>query len=525
MNVRCVKLIWPRKISSVTKHNTYINGFQLKFKRCGMSIKVTLTKGTISSIKSGDLFLLISEEQFNSIQKSPKTDYEKEIASKIVKSQFSGKSNQKISLPLKKVRLHLFGLGKEKEITSEVIRKAAGSVANYSLAIKITDPIVCADISKLSASQTCEAITDGIHLGAYRFDKYKSKDKDSIKLKSLSLLTNSKDKGLSSSIKYSNITCDSANYVRDLQMENADVATPLYLEKRARELAKKHKLKIKVLGEKELTKLGAGLILAVARGSKYPPRMIFLEYNGNPKSKDKTAILGKGITFDSGGLNLKPTKYIETMREDMSGAAVVLGTIKAAAELKLKKNVIAVVSSAENAIGTEAYKPGDVFKSFSGKTVEIGNTDAEGKLVLADALAYTEKNYKPSRMIDVATLTGSVIVALGDYVAGMYGTDDKTMTSLFNSGEKTHERVWKLPLYKEYIDEVKSNIADYNNMNYGRNAGSIMGAAFLSKFVDKTPWTHIDIAGTSWIESGRKYYAPGATGFGVRLLINYLKNN
>ena len=187
MNVRCVKLIWPRKISSVTKHNTYINGFQLKFKRCGMSIKVTLTKGTISSIKSGDLFLLISEEQFNSIQKSPKTDYEKEIASKIVKSQFSGKSNQKISLPLKKVRLHLFGLGKEKEITSEVIRKAAGSVANYSLAIKITDPIVCADISKLSASQTCEAITDGIHLGAYRFDKYKSKDKDSIKLKSLSL--------------------------------------------------------------------------------------------------------------------------------------------------------------------------------------------------------------------------------------------------------------------------------------------------------------------------------------------------
>ncbi len=490
-----------------------------------MSIKVKLANGSLSSIKSGDLFILLSEENYSKIKKSPETPYEKEIASKIVQSQFSGKSTQQLSLHLKNIRIHLFGLGNEKEITSETIRKVAGSIANYSLNLKISNPIISADVPKISTSVASSAITDGVHLGSYRFDKYKSKDKDTIKLNSLTILTNSKDKEISTSINYSNITCDSANYVRDLQMENADIANPLYLEKKARELAKKHKLKIKVLGEKELTKLGAGLILAVARGSKYPPRMIFLEYNGNPKSKEKTAILGKGITFDSGGLNLKPTKFIETMREDMSGAAVVLGTIKAAAELKLKKNIIGVISSAENAIGAAAYKPGDVFRSLSGKTVEIGNTDAEGRLVLADALTYTEKNYKPSRMIDVATLTGSVVIALGDYVAGMYGTDDKTMTSLFNSGEKTYERVWKLPLHKEYIDEVKSNIADYNNINYGRNAGSIMGAAFLSKFVEKTPWTHIDIAGTSWIEGGRNYYAPGATGFGVRLLIDYLKNN
>ncbi len=490
-----------------------------------MSIKVTLKRGSTSSVRSGDLFLLLTEEQYKKIKASPKTNQEREIASKIVKSQFSGKSDQQTNLHLKNLRLHLFGLGDERKLTVETIRKTSGAIANYSLFIKIPDPIICADIPRIDSATSAGAITDGILLGSYRFDKYKTEDKESIKLKTLTILTNSKERNIASSIRTSKITCNSANYVRDLQMENADVATPLYLEKQARDLAKKHKLRIKVLGETELKRLGAGLILAVARGSKYPPRMIFLEYRGNPKSKDKTAILGKGITFDSGGLNLKPTKSIETMREDMSGAAAVLGTIKAAAELKLKKNLIGVVSSAENAIGKAAYKPGDIFKSLSGKTVEIGNTDAEGRLVLADAITYTEKNYKPTRMIDMATLTGAVVVALGDYVAGMYGTDNKTMSSLFHAGERTNEKVWKLPLHQEYIDEVKSTTADINNINYGRKAGSIMGAAFLSKFVEKTPWTHLDIAGTSWLDEERGYYQVGATGFGVRLLINYLRNN
>lgn len=490
-----------------------------------MSIEVTLKRGSFNSIKSGDLFILLTEEHYKKIKGSPKTLYEREIASKIVKSQFSGKVEQQTNLHINKLRLHLFGLGKEKELSPEAIRKTSGAVANYSLNIKLPNPLICADIPKIDAATSAGAITDGVLLCAYRFDKYKTEDRDPIKLSNLTILTDSKEKNIDSSIRYSSVTCNSTNYVRDLQMENADVATPLYLEKQARDLAKKYKLKIKVLGEPELKKLGAGLILAVARGSKYPPRMIFLEYMGNPSSQDKTAIIGKGITFDSGGLNLKPTKGIETMREDMSGAAAVLGTIKAAAELKLKKNLIGVISSAENAIGTTAYKPGDIFKSLSGKTVEIGNTDAEGRLVLADALTYTEKNYKPTRIIDLATLTGAVVVALGDYVAGMFGTDDKTMNLLFNAGERTYERVWRLPLHKDYINEVKSNTADINNINYGRRAGSIMGAAFLSKFVENTPWTHIDIAGTSWLDEERGYYQAGGTGFGVRLLIDYLRNN
>ncbi len=490
-----------------------------------MSTRVTLKRDLSKSIKSGDLFLFYSKEQFSRLMKSPKDWIEKEIASKIKIKNFSAKAKQSTPLHLKNISIYIQGLGEEKEISPETLRIAANNSANLAISSSITNPIIFIDVPKIDPMISAESFTEGVLIGTYRFDKYKTLNKkEVVKLKTVTLLTSSKERGLEKKIKETIICCNSTNYVRDLQMENADVANPLYLEKQAKLLAKKHKLKLKVLGEKELTKLGAGLILAVARGSIYPPKMIFLEYRGNPKSKDSTAILGKGITFDSGGLNIKPTKFIETMREDMSGAAVVLGTIKAAAELKLKKNLIGVVSSAENAVGAASYKPGDVFKSYSGKTVEIGNTDAEGRLVLADALAYTEKHYKPSRMIDVATLTGAVIVALGDYVAGMYGTDDKTMDGLYRSGEKTYERVWKLPLHKEYIGEVKSEIADFNNMNYGRNAGSIMGAAFLSKFVEKTPWTHIDIAGTSWIEGGRNYYQPGATGYGVRLLIDFLKN-
>jgi len=486
-------------------------------------VKLSLKRGKLSSIKQGDLFVILSEEQIKNLRKKPKTFLETQIASKIPKKQFEGKSSQKVLITLDKLRFHLFGIGKESEINRESVRKVAGSISNYSLANKIQEFIINSEVSKVSNFHSVESITEGILLGQYRFDKYKTESKT--KLKQVSILTNSKENGLDKIIKESTIICNSTNYVRDLQTENADVATPLYLEKQARDIAKKQKLKIKVLDEKTLKKMGAGLILAVGKGSKYPPRIIILEYKGNPKSKEKLAIVGKGITFDSGGINLKPTGYIETMKTDMSGAATVLGTIQAAAKLKLKKNLIAVVSTAENAIGSAAYKPGDIFKSLSGKTVEIGNTDAEGRLVLADALTYIEKNLKPSKIIDVATLTGAVIVALGDYVAGMTSTDSKMISSLKEAGENTHERVWELPLYKDYINEVKSDIADFNNMNYGRNAGCIMAAAFLSKFVEKTPWTHLDIAGTSWLDKPRDYYQKGATGFGVRLLIEYLKNN
>tara|TARA_Y100000310_G_scaffold343027_1_gene448809 strand:+ start:5313 stop:6788 length:1476 start_codon:yes stop_codon:yes gene_type:complete len=491
-----------------------------------MTVSFKVMKGGAESVSKGDLFLMFSEEQMSKLRKSSAKSYEKEIALKISKKEFSGENGQSTTLHMDELRFHLVGLGKEKELDIEMIRKTGADVAGKALCLKTSDFSVVVDLPKLKVDDSAGALADGILLGSYKFDKYKTEKKDEkIKLKNVAFVVPSDIGVVEKTVKFSEITCASTNYVRDLQMENADIVTPEFFEKEAKKLSAKHKLKITVLDCKKLKAMGANLILAVGKGSKTPPRIIILEYKGNPGSKDSTAVIGKGITFDSGGLNLKPTNYIETMREDMTGAAVVLGTLQAAASLNLKKNIIGVLSTAENAIGSGAYKPGDVYKSLSGKTVEIGNTDAEGRLVLADAMTYTEKNLKPSRMIDVATLTGSVLVTFGDYVAGMCGTNKKMMKALSDSGEKTYERVWELPLYKEYLDEVKSETADLNNINYGRNAGSIMAAAFLSKFVEKTPWVHLDIAGTSWLENARGYYQKGATGFGVRLLIDYISNN
>ncbi len=484
-----------------------------------MSINFQTTTKDPKTLKKGELFFMFTQEQYKKIKDFPK----KQI--KVSQKEFSAEKGQYTKFFVKDLRLHFIGLGEQKKLNNEVIRKAGGTIASTTRALKISQANIFIDIPKIKSQDSAAALTDGIILGDYRFDKYKTEDKKkNIKLKTITFYTKAKD--LSKAIKNSQITCQATNYVRDLQFDNADLVTPAYMEKQARQLAKKHKLKLKVFQAKDLKKMGANLILAVGQGSQVPPRLIILTYNGNKKSKKSTAILGKGVTFDTGGLNLKPRNFIENERMDMSGAAVVLGTVKAAAELKLKANIIGVIPTAESAIGSKAYKPGDVFKSYAGKTVEIGNTDAEGRLLLADALAYTEKKLKPSRMIDLATLTGAALIALGQYVAPISGKDDKLICELFKSGQTTYERIWTLPLYDEYIDEVKSEVADFNNINYGMYAGSIMGAAFLSKFINKTPWAHIDIAGPAWLNEPKPYYQQkGATGFGVRLLIDYLQNN
>jgi leucyl aminopeptidase len=252
---------------------------------------------------------------------------------------------------------------------------------------------------------------------------------------------------------------------------------------------------------------------------------VFLEYRGDRGSKQWQAITGKGITFDSGGQNLKPTGSIETMRLDMAGAAAVLGAMRALAALKPRMNVVGCIAAAHNAIGSRAFFPGDIYPSFAGKTVEINSTDAEGRLVLADALAYCIKIFRPSRIVDLATLTGSVVTALGDIVAGLYTNDDDLAAALFASGERTGERVWRFPLYQEYRDSLKSDLADLRNLSKFKKgyAGSITGAAFIQEFVGETPWAHCDIAGTAWNEGAARGEVPQhATGFGVRLLVDFL---
>ena len=410
------------------------------------------------------------------------------------------------------------GTGDETAVTGAIARTAAAKGIKKVLELKRTE--VSIDFTGLSAVFPWRAALEGVILGAYAFAKYKS-DKG-VALASIELA------GELPSLPEAQQTaalCESVNLARDLVNENAHVVFPEAFAKEARALAKKSRMKCIVLTEKEIDKKGLGLLKAVGQASRFPPRLVMIEYRGNPKSKDITAIVGKGITFDSGGQNLKPTGSIETMRCDMAGAAAVLGAMRALSAFKPKINVLGVCCLAHNAIGRDAYFPGDVYTAYNKKTVEINSTDAEGRLVLADAISYCKDIYKPVRIIDLATLTGGIITALGTTVAGLFSNDKGLTERLFAAGERTNERLWAFPLYDEYIESMKSDRADLRNTSKKRKgwASSITGAAFIREFAGATPWAHIDIAGTAFNEESAEGDIPhGATGFGVRLLVDFL---
>ena len=289
---------------------------------------------------------------------------------------------------------------------------------------------------------------------------------------------------------------------------------------------------MRVLQQEDLLKEGLNALYGVGVGSSIPPRLIILEYDGCNKnageSAQKIALVGKGITFDSGGYNLKMTNYIETMKYDMAGAGAVLGVLKAAAQLGLKKHLIGVIPTAENLVSGSAQKPGDIVRAYNGKTIEITNTDAEGRLILADALSYTEEKYNPAVMIDVATLTGACVVAFGYYAAGLMGKDKELLRELSCAGDMSGDRVWEMPFYEEYHDWMDGSISDLRNTTgrgKGYEGGSILGGVFLSKFVSNAKWAHIDIAGTGFLVEDSDYAQKGATGAGVRALMYWLMNN
>ncbi len=365
------------------------------------------------------------------------------------------------------------------------------------------------------------AIIEGIALGTYVWDKYKSKDKDdkTIKLKQFIIAVETK-KAYTQAIT----TCQGVSLTRDLVNDNADTITSAYLEKTVRGLIKgKKNVSLEILNRRELKSKGLNLILAVNQASNKEPKLVIVRYKGGHKSEGYTAIIGKGMTFDTGGLNLKPTGSIESMKIDMSGAAAVCGLLKNTLALGIKKNLLFVLGIAENSIGSAAYKPGDVITGYAGKSVEIGNTDAEGRLVLADAFAYLVKNYKPTKMIDLATLTGACVVALGFDHTGLFSNDDKLAGQLLDAAQKTDDRAWRLPVYAELKDYIKSPIADLKNTSNIKGGGACTAAEFLHQFTEGTTWAHLDIAGSSYTEgAGRMYYGHGATGAGVRLLTHYL---
>jgi len=470
------------------------------------------------------IVILLSKEaaQEGSVALNNK-EIERQIEGVCKANRFSGKDGELFPLFYEQSIIILVGIGSKKNLSLTGLRVALRKalVCSYLRPVKSIEII-----SEQDNDDIITAIIEAVIIGTYSWDKYKKPAKDCCCVRNKKIfIVASKKKIFEDVISI----CEGVNLTRDLVNDNADIVTSDYLEKVIRQLIKGEKgFSIEVLNRKELKAKGLGLILAVNQGSNKEPKLIIVKYNGAGKKDGYTALVGKGLTFDSGGLNLKPSKSIETMRQDMSGAAAVIGTLKNIIALRPKKNILFAMGVAENAIGSGAYKPGDVIKSYSGKTVEIANTDAEGRLVLADAISYIIKNYKPEKLIDIATLTGACIIALGYDYSGLMATDEAMASALLEAAKKTDDRLWRLPLYPELKDAVKSKIADIRNLGYPKGAGgTITAAEFLHQFVgNDTKWAHIDIAGTAFVETPERwYFSYGATGSGVRVLTSYLTNS
>ncbi|MDA3855689.1 MAG: leucyl aminopeptidase family protein [Candidatus Woesearchaeota archaeon] len=458
-----------------------------------------------------------SKKEFEFFNKTQNKEIKNKIKDTAKLYQYIGKENETLYFNIDKQKILLIGL--KEEYTLENLRIAYSNVHKI---IKSKDECkISIEVPKEQEDEIV-AIIEGIDLSDYKFNKY-IKEKKENEIEIIIIINKKYQKILNETL----IITKNTKITRDLVNENSNIITPQYLEQLSKDLAKKNKLKIKVLNEKQIQKEKLNLLYAVGQGSIFPPRLIIVEYNGNPKSKEKIALVGKGITFDTGGTNLKPTGFVEDMKSDMGGAATVYSIFKSAIELKLKQNLILVIPSAENSLSANAFKPGDVFIGYNQLSVEIGNTDAEGRLILADAIAYIQKNYKPTQIIDMATLTGACLVALGTNLIAMLGNNKKIKKQIFESGEKTFDRVWELPIYDEHRESIKSKIADMKNIGANRYGGTITAAAFLEKFIEKnTKWTHLDIAGAARSHGKvAPYITDFGTGRGVRLIVDYIKNN
>lgn len=420
-------------------------------------------------------------------------------------------------------RIVLVGLGNSGALTPERLRQVGGSAVK---ALKGAGVSRAASVVHRAAGVPPTSVADiaqGLSLGAYSFDIYKTKPDTTVPVAELvNLFEPGTDTADAERLLAADATiCEAVSFARDLVSQPGNVATPLFLAEKALEFSARLGIACTVLDRDEMERQGMGGILSVAKGSHQLPRFIVLEYRGGSADKRPTVLVGKGITFDSGGISLKPREGMERMKDDMAGAAAVMGAVMAVAGLRLPVNVIGLVPAAENLPGGGAYKPGDIVRTMSGQTVEIVNTDAEGRMILSDALFYAQR-FKPAAVIDLATLTGACLVALGSAASGVMGNDPALVKLLRRAGEATGERLWELPLWDEYGEIMKSDVADLKNAG-GPHAGTITAAWFLQRFVGKSRWAHVDIAGTAWEEKGRPYQPKGATGVGVRLLVEYLK--
>ena len=423
--------------------------------------------------------------------------------------------------PMKKIML--LGLGKKDKFNNEIAR-----IASAKAAVKVREMGI-SEFSILLFSNLdeglIEAISEGVGLSLYSFNRYKTNDdKEELKANQVTILINAEMTNIQSIVDRTSLLVEAVNFARDLSNLPPNDCSPSQLASIALSIATEYGLKSRIVERYEMESMGLNGIVSVGKGSHYPPKLIILEYRGSNDDEKPYLLVGKGVTFDTGGISLKDSDKMDEMKFDKSGGCNVIAIMKAVASLKLPINVIGLIPSVENMPSSTSYKPGDIIKMYNGKTVEVLNTDAEGRLILADALAFGISTYNPKAVIDLATLTGACIIALGTNVAAVIGTNKKLIDELHNISERTGEKFWELPLYEEFSEQIKSYVADIKNIG-GRPGGAITAASFLSNFTNGLPWIHIDIAGTAWTQEGtyeRSYNPKGATGFGIRTLVKLL---
>ena len=455
------------------------------------------------------------------------------IRSVIDSEELKGKEGETVYVHLgeakgatKAKRLLLVGVGERENYKPAQISQLAGTAARALRGRGVKSIGIVARSTGDDASLDAQSAVQGAFIALFDLDKYRTVDKEERTIERLLIITEGADAdALKSGAERGRIVGESVNFTRDLANEPGAYMTPTIMAERAQSIANEFGLEIDVLDRDRAEAEGMGAFLSVARGSEEPPKLMVLKYTpeggGAGTDGELLALVGKGITFDTGGISLKPGENMELMKYDMSGGATVLGVMRAVAQLKPSIPVLAVVPSTENMPSGKATKPGDVVRAMTGKTIEVINTDAEGRLILADGIAYAKK-LGATRIIDLATLTGAVSIALGDVNTGIMGTDQKLIDEFIEAGKEVGEKFWQLPLDKEYTKQIKSDIADIKNVG-GRKAGTITAAAFLKEFADGTSWAHLDIAGTAWGDEAKPFRSKGPTGIAVRTLIHFIE--
>ncbi len=499
----------------------YIYTFSINNKNNLMNLKINyLTKYLNSSSKNSAFFLKNSTK----VSELSKIVGDKSLAASLDKLKKNENFTKKKTITSinQNVDKKLIIIWLNKNLSSNEIEKLGAKFFDFLKVNSIEEVTVFGpSLNDENKNYKIEEFIHGMELKSYSFEIYKSSREKSEKFK-INIFQNNIDKKLKFKL---DAILEGTKFSRDLVSEPGNVLTPDEYVKRLIKL-NKYGLKITVYNEKKMRKLGMNALLGVGKGSVCGSYLVTLEWKGIKNNSKPLAFVGKGVCFDTGGISLKPARFMEDMTYDMAGSAVVVGLMKNFALRKAKVNAIGVVGLVENMPGGNAQRPGDIVKSYSGKTIEILNTDAEGRLVLADALSFTEKKFKPRFMIDLATLTGAMVVALGTEYAGLFSNDDKLSTQIFDAGEKVDEKVWRLPLHKNYDKLMNSKNADMQNINYSGGAGSITAAQFLQRFIiNKTSWAHLDIAGMAFSKMAGNLNPVGATGFGVRLLNKFVEEN